>query len=124
MAVNNENCVNLASNNTESSPSNPNGDNPPAMADDKSTTANKNTLKYVSLITLTLQNAILGLSMRYGRTRVDKDDLFYSSTGKAIRMGHPFTIHYYYIILQSHELSTKTHFLFISFFMCVCVCVV
>ncbi|XP_031627491.1 UDP-N-acetylglucosamine transporter isoform X2 [Contarinia nasturtii] len=41
---------------------------------------NKNTLKYVSLITLTLQNAILGLSMRYGRTRVKSDDLFYSST--------------------------------------------
>lgn len=44
---------------------------------------NKNTLKYVSLITLTLQNAILGLSMRYGRVRVDKEHLFFSSTGKA-----------------------------------------
>lgn len=41
---------------------------------------NKNTLKYVSLITLTLQNAILGLSMRYGRTR--PGELFLSSTGK------------------------------------------
>lgn len=42
---------------------------------------NKNTLKYVSLITLTLQNAVLGLSMRYGRTRQTKDELFISSTG-------------------------------------------
>uniref|UniRef100_A0A1L8DEJ1 Putative udp-galactose transporter n=1 Tax=Nyssomyia neivai TaxID=330878 RepID=A0A1L8DEJ1_9DIPT len=39
---------------------------------------NENTLKYVSLITLTLQNAILGLSMRYSRTR--PGDLFLSST--------------------------------------------
>lgn len=45
-------------------------------------TENKNTLKYVSLITLTLQNAVLGLSMRYGRTRHSKDELFFSSTGK------------------------------------------
>lgn len=45
-------------------------------------TENKNTLKYVSLITLTLQNAILGLSMRYGRTKADKDHLFFSSTGE------------------------------------------
>lgn len=45
------------------------------------TTENKNTLKYVSLITLTLQNAVLGLSMRYGRTRATKDELFFSSTG-------------------------------------------
>lgn len=49
---------------------------------DKMATENKNTLKYVSLITLTLQNAILGLSMRYGRTRHDKNELFFSSTGK------------------------------------------
>lgn len=42
---------------------------------------NKNTLKYVSLITLTLQNAILGLSMRYSRVRQGKDELFFSSTG-------------------------------------------
>lgn len=39
---------------------------------------NANTLKYVSLITLTLQNAILGLSMRYSRTR--SKDMFLSST--------------------------------------------
>ncbi|XP_059615009.1 UDP-N-acetylglucosamine transporter isoform X1 [Phlebotomus argentipes] len=39
---------------------------------------NENTLKYVSLITLTLQNAVLGLSMRYSRTRAG--DLFLSST--------------------------------------------
>lgn len=38
-----------------------------------------NTLKYVSLVTLTLQNAILGLSMRYGRTR--DGNMFLSSTG-------------------------------------------
>lgn len=36
------------------------------------------TLKYVSLLTLTLQNAILGLSMRYARTR--EGDMFFSST--------------------------------------------
>lgn len=49
------------------------------MADPKE---NKNTLKYVSLITLTLQNAILGLSMRYAATRTSKEDRFFSSTGK------------------------------------------
>lgn len=38
------------------------------------------TLKYVSLITLTLQNAMVGLSMRYSRTRTG--DMFLSSTGK------------------------------------------
>lgn len=42
-------------------------------------TENINTLKYVSLITLTLQNAILGLSMRYARTR--PGEIFVSSTG-------------------------------------------
>ncbi|XP_050296549.1 UDP-N-acetylglucosamine transporter [Anthonomus grandis grandis] len=36
------------------------------------------TLKYVSLLTLTLQNAIVGLSMRYSRTR--DGDMFISST--------------------------------------------
>ncbi|XP_012350252.1 UDP-galactose translocator [Apis florea] len=35
-------------------------------------------LKYVSLITLTLQNALVGLSMRYARTR--SGDMFLSST--------------------------------------------
>lgn len=45
------------------------------MAENKS-----KTLKYLSLITLTLQNAVLGLSMRYSRTR--SGDLFLSSTGK------------------------------------------
>lgn len=38
-----------------------------------------NSLKYISLVTLTLQNAILGLSMRYARTRTG--DMFLSSTG-------------------------------------------
>lgn len=38
-----------------------------------------NTLKYISLITLTVQNALLGLSMRYARTR--EGDMFVSSTG-------------------------------------------
>lgn len=50
---------------------------------DETPKANKNTLKYVSLITLTLQNAILGLSMRYARTRGDADNRFYSSTGRS-----------------------------------------
>lgn len=36
-------------------------------------------LKYISLITLTLQNALVGLSMRYARTR--SGDMFLSSTG-------------------------------------------
>nr|XP_041631114.1 UDP-N-acetylglucosamine transporter isoform X1 [Drosophila kikkawai] len=39
---------------------------------------NTNTLKYISLLTLTLQNAILGLSMRYARTR--PGEIFLSST--------------------------------------------
>ncbi|XP_035720953.1 UDP-galactose translocator-like [Vespa mandarinia] len=39
---------------------------------------NGQTLKYVSLVTLTLQNALVGLSMRYARTR--SGDLFISST--------------------------------------------
>lgn len=38
------------------------------------------TLKYISLVTLTLQNALVGLSMRYSRTRAG--DMFLSSTGK------------------------------------------
>lgn len=40
---------------------------------------NTSALKYVSLITLTVQNALLGLSMRYARTR--EGDMFLSSTG-------------------------------------------
>jgi UDP-sugar transporter A1/2/3 len=36
-------------------------------------------LKYVSLLILTVQNAALGLSMRYARTR--EGDMFLSSTG-------------------------------------------
>nr|XP_033322616.1 UDP-N-acetylglucosamine transporter [Megalopta genalis]XP_033322617.1 UDP-N-acetylglucosamine transporter [Megalopta genalis] len=39
---------------------------------------NNQALKYVSLITLTLQNALVGLSMRYARTR--SGDMFLSST--------------------------------------------
>lgn len=38
-------------------------------------------MKYVSLIGLTLQNALSAITMRHGRTRVEKKDLFYSSTG-------------------------------------------
>lgn len=38
----------------------------------------KTLMKYTSLVTLTLQNAILGLSMRYARTR--SGDMFLSST--------------------------------------------
>lgn len=44
--------------------------------------SNTNSLKYISLITLTLQNALLGLSMRYARTR--DGDMFLSSTGMYI----------------------------------------
>lgn len=43
---------------------------------------NSNALKYVSLITLTVQNALLGLSMRYARTR--EGDMFLSSTGNLL----------------------------------------
>lgn len=51
-----------------------------------SRTANANTLKYISLLTLTLQNAILGLSMRYARTR--PGEIFLSSTGaRGCRVG-------------------------------------
>ncbi|XP_076749407.1 UDP-galactose transporter [Xylocopa sonorina] len=39
---------------------------------------NVQVLKYISLITLTLQNALVGLSMRYARTR--SGDMFLSST--------------------------------------------
>ncbi|XP_076284768.1 UDP-galactose transporter isoform X2 [Lasioglossum baleicum] len=39
---------------------------------------NNQVLKYVSLVTLTLQNALVGLSMRYARTR--SGDMFLSST--------------------------------------------
>jgi UDP-sugar transporter A1/2/3 len=35
-------------------------------------------LKYISLLTLTGQNAVLGLSMRYSRTR--EGDMFYEGT--------------------------------------------
>ena len=35
-------------------------------------------LKYISLLTLTFQNAILGLSMRYSRTR--SGDMFFAGT--------------------------------------------
>lgn len=42
------------------------------------------TLKYVSLVTLTLQNAMVGLSMRYSRTRAG--DMFLSSTGNYRRL--------------------------------------
>lgn len=40
-------------------------------------------LKYVSLVTLTLQNAMVGLSMRYSRTRA-ANGMFYASTGKIV----------------------------------------
>ena len=36
-------------------------------------------MKYISLVTLTVQNAALGLSMRYARTRPGA--MFLSSTG-------------------------------------------
>ena len=56
-----------------------NGDSSSVSIEDKSSSAAANmkgnpgnsntTLKYVSLITLTGQNAVLGISMRYARTR-------------------------------------------------------
>lgn len=41
---------------------------------------NNNNLKFLSLLTLTVQNAVLGLSMRYARTRTGP--MFLSSSGK------------------------------------------
>lgn len=40
---------------------------------------NANNLKYVSLITLTVQNSAVSLCMRYAKTR--DGDIFFSSTG-------------------------------------------
>lgn len=45
-------------------------------------------MKYISLVTLTVQNAALGLSMRYARTRVG--DMFLSSTGNFLIHRLPF----------------------------------
>ncbi|XP_066593160.1 UDP-N-acetylglucosamine transporter isoform X2 [Prorops nasuta] len=44
----------------------------------KAQQGNSHLLKYISLITLTVQNALVGLSMRYARTR--SGDMFLSST--------------------------------------------
>ena len=44
----------------------------------KSADINMRRLKYISLLTLTFQNAILGLSMRYSRTR--SGDMFFEGT--------------------------------------------
>jgi len=49
-----------------------------AMTSDTDKKAPDNTLKYLSLVTLTGQNALLGLSMRYARTR--PGDMFISTT--------------------------------------------
>ena len=53
-----------------------------------------NTLKYISLVTLTGQNALLGLSMRYARTR--PGEMFISTT--AVLMAEtgtsPHVLHY------------------------------
>lgn len=48
------------------------------MTSDTDKKAPDNTLKYLSLVTLTGQNALLGLSMRYARTR--PGDMFISTT--------------------------------------------
>lgn len=61
---------------------------------DSKPTENQNTLKYVSLIILILQNAILGLSMRYAATRTSKEDQFFSSTGKELEPIHFELMHY------------------------------
>ena len=44
----------------------------------ENSTASMRKLKYISLLTLTFQNAILGLSMRYSRTR--SGDMFFEGT--------------------------------------------
>lgn len=43
---------------------------------------NPNNLKYVSLLTLTVQNSAVSLCMRYAKTR--EGDIFFSSTGMFI----------------------------------------
>lgn len=48
-------------------------------------------MKYVSLIALTLQNALSAIAVRHGRTRVEKKDLFYSSTGKFYKIFQEIT---------------------------------
>lgn len=61
------------------------------------------TLKYVSLVILTVQNALLGLSMRYARTR--DGDMFLSSTGIAIVKILPTTIVYLLIFFSAVLMS-------------------
>lgn len=50
--------------------------------------SNGYSLKYISLLTLTVQNALLGLSMRYARTR--DGDMFLSSTGNYFHKFHTY----------------------------------
>lgn len=68
---------------------------------------NINTLKYVSLITLTLQNAILGLSMRYARTR--PGEIFVSST--AVLMSEVVKLITCLIVVFYEEGKNYTNFL-------------
>lgn len=48
---------------------------------DSTSKCRTNVLKYVNLIALTLQYSAQALSLRYGRTRADKEELFFNSTG-------------------------------------------
>lgn len=45
---------------------------------------NPSNLKYISLLTLTVQNCMVSLSMRYARTR--DGPIFFSSTGMSIKI--------------------------------------
>lgn len=51
-------------------------------------TASNNKMRVVSLVTLTVQNAAVALSMRYARTRTG--DMFIASTGELIEKNYKF----------------------------------
>ncbi|KAH1022699.1 hypothetical protein HUJ04_012054 [Dendroctonus ponderosae] len=61
------------------------------------------TLKYVSLVTLTLQNSLLGLSMRFARTR--DGDMFISSTAVLMSEVVKFIISLALVYLETGSLS-------------------
>lgn len=77
-------------------------------------TENIQTLKYVSLVTLTLQNAMVGLSMRYSRTRAG--DMFLSSTGTYVLLTALYEITISFIM--SVYIKHKIFLLQIFFFSC------
>ena len=57
-------------------------------------------IKYVSLAILTIQNAALGLSMRYARTR--EVEMFSSTAGKSFKRWFIFIYLFSYFMLLSY----------------------